>query len=71
MTDISPRSYVHAELLFQGPAPTALNPPINLCMLEELFLSGNSVSLVAHMPGVVPNQLFGWRRQAASGLSDP
>jgi transposase len=36
-------------------------------MVEETFLPGNSVSLVARMHGVAPNQLFGWRRQAASG----
>jgi len=36
-------------------------------MVEETFLPGNKVSLVARMHGVAPNQLFGWRRQAASG----
>lgn len=36
-------------------------------MVEETFLPGNSVSRVARRHGVAPNQLFGWRRQAASG----
>lgn len=67
MTDSNPRNYVHAELLFPGAAPTALNPSENLRMVEETFLPGNSVSLVARVHGVAPNQLFGWRRQAASG----
>lgn len=37
-------------------------------MVEETFLPGNSVSRVACMHGVAPNQLFGWGWQAASGV---
>jgi transposase len=35
-------------------------------MVEETFLHGNSVSRGARLHGVAPNQLFSWRRQAAS-----
>ena len=67
MTDSNPRNYVHAELLGGVQRRRRWTPEEKLRMVEETFLPGNSVSLVARMHGVAPNQLFGWRRQAASG----
>ncbi|SKB67695.1 Transposase [Sphingopyxis flava] len=67
MTDSNPRSYVHAEVLGGVQRRRRWTPEEKLRMVEETFLPGNSVSRVARMHGVAPNQLFGWRRQAASG----
>ena len=67
MTDSKPRNYVHAEVLGGGQRRRRWTPEEKLRMVEETFLPGNSVSRVARMHGVAPNQLFGWRRQAASG----
>ncbi|SDR67566.1 transposase [Erythrobacter sp. HL-111] len=67
MTDSNPRNYVHAEVLGGVQRRRRWTPEEKLRMVEETFLPGNSVSLVARMHGVAPNQLFGWRRQAASG----
>ncbi|MFZ5667803.1 MAG: IS3 family transposase [Pseudomonadota bacterium] len=67
MTDSNPRNYVHAEVLGGVQRRRRWTPEEKLRMVEETFLPGNSVSRVARMHGVAPNQLFGWRRQAASG----
>ena len=67
MTDSNPRSYVHAEVLGGVQRRRRWTPEEKLRMVEETFLPGNSVSRVARMHGVAPNQLFSWRRQAASG----
>ena len=67
MTDSNPRNYVHAEVLGGVQRRRRWTPEEKLRMVEETFLSGNSVSSVARIHGVAPNQLFGWRRQAASG----
>ena len=67
MTDSNPRSYVHAEVLGGVQRRRRWTPEEKLRMVEETFLPGNNVSRVARMHGVAPNQLFGWRRQAASG----
>ena len=58
---------MHAEVLGGVQRRRHWTPEEKLRMVEETFLPGNSVSLVARMHGVAPNQLFGWRRQAASG----
>jgi transposase len=36
-------------------------------MVEETYLPGNSVSLVARRHGIAGNQLFTWRRLMAQG----
>jgi len=36
-------------------------------IVEETYLPGNSVSMVARRHGVSPNQLFSWRRLMAEG----
>ena len=36
-------------------------------MVEETFVPGMTVSLVARQHGVAPNQLFTWRRLVAHG----
>src|SRR3954471_4706882 len=36
-------------------------------MVEETYLPGNSVSLVARHHGIAANQLFTWRRLMAQG----
>ena len=36
-------------------------------MVAETFLPGNSVSCVARMDGLAPNQLFNWRWRVGSG----
>jgi transposase len=38
-----------------------------VCMVEETFEPGMTVSLVARRHGVAPNQLFTWRRLVAQG----
>lgn len=58
---------MHAEVLGGVQRRRRWTPKEKLRMVEETFLPGNSVSLVARTHGVAPNQLFGWRRQAASG----
>lgn len=45
--------------------PSRWPPEDKLHIAEETFPPGNSVSRVARMQAVSPNQLFGWRRQAA------
>ena len=67
MTDRNPGSYVHTEILVGVQRRRRWAPEAKLRMVEETFLPGNSVSRVARMHGVAPNQLFGWHRQAASG----
>ena len=67
MTAINPWSYVHAEVLGGVQRRRRWTPEEKLSMVEENCWTGNSVSLVARVHGVAPNQLFGWRRQAASG----
>ena len=58
---------MHAEVLGGVQRRRRWTPEEKLRMVEETFLPGNSVSRVARMHGVAPNQLFSWRRQAASG----
>ena len=38
-----------------------------VCLVEETFLPGQSVSLVARRHGISANQLFTWRRLMARG----
>ena len=58
MTDSNPRSYVHAEVLGGVQRRRRWTPEEKLRMVEETFLPGNSVSRVARMHRVAPNQLF-------------
>ena len=67
MTDSSPRNYVHAEVLGGVQRRRRWAPEEKLRIVEETYLPGMSVSHVARLHGVAPNQLFGWRRQAESG----
>ena len=40
-------------------------------IVEETYLPGNSVSLVARRHGIAGNQLFTWRRLMAQGAPSP
>src|SRR3954452_20771165 len=40
-------------------------------IVEETYLPGNSVSLVARRHGIAGNQLFTWRRLMAQGALTP
>jgi transposase len=51
MTDSNPRNYVHAEVLGGVQRRRRWTPEEKLRMVEETFLPGNSVSLVARMHG--------------------
>jgi transposase len=42
-------------------------PEEKIRMVEETYLPGNSVSLVARQHGIASNQLFTWRRLMAQG----
>lgn len=59
---------MHAEVLGGVQGRMRWTQEEKLRMAEETFLPGNSLSRLARMHGVAPNQLFGWRRQAASGV---
>jgi transposase len=67
MTDSNPRSYVHTEVLGWVRRRRRWTAEEKLRMVEETFLPGNSVSLVARMHGVAPNSCLAGagRRQAA------
>jgi transposase len=55
MTDSNPRRYVHAEVLggVQRRRRWTATAEEKLRMVEETFLPGNSLSLVARMDGLV------------------
>jgi len=67
MTDSTPRNYVHAEVLEGVQRRRRWAPEEKLRIVEETYLPGMSVSHVARLHGVAPNQLFGWRRLAENG----
>jgi len=60
MTDSNPRNYVHAAVLGGVQRRRRWPPEEKLRMAEETFLPSNSVSRVARMHGVAPNQLDTW-----------
>lgn len=67
MTDINPSRYVHGELLSGVQRRRPWTPEEKIRIVEETYIPGMSVSLVARQHGIAPNQLFNWRRLMTQG----
>jgi transposase len=67
MTTSNPSPYVHGEVLSGVQRRRRWTPEEKVRIVEETYLPGMSVSLVARRHGVAPNQVFAWRRLMAQG----
>jgi transposase len=67
MTDDIPRRYDRVEVISGVQRRRRWTPEEKVRMVEETFLPGMSVSLVARQHGVAGDQLFNWRRLMAQG----
>ncbi len=63
MTDANPRPYVASEVQRRR----RWTPEEKVQIVEETYLPGMSVSLVARRHGIAGSQLFNWRRLMAQG----
>lgn len=67
MTDANPRPYVASEVLSGVQRRRRWTPEEKVQIVEETYLPGMSVSLVARRHGIAGSQLFNWRRLMAQG----
>lgn len=67
MTDHTTRRYHGSEVLSGVQRRRRWTPEEKVRMVEETYMPGMSVSLVARRHGVASNQLFTWRRLMAQG----
>ena len=67
MTDATPRPYVASEVLSGVQRRRRWTPEEKVQIVEETYLPGMSVSLVARRHGIAGSQLFNWRRLRAQG----
>lgn len=67
MTDATPRPYVASEVLSGVQRRRRWTPEEKVQIVEETYLPGMSVSLVARRHGIAGSQLFNWRRLMAQG----
>lgn len=67
MTDHTTRRYHGGEVLSGVQRRRRWTPEEKVRMVEETYMPGMSVSLVARRHGVASNQLFTWRRLMAQG----
>ena len=67
MTDDMTRRYDRVEVITGVQRRRRWTPEQKVRIVEETYLPGMSVSLVARQHGVAANQLFSWRRQMAQG----
>jgi len=67
MTDAIPRPYVASEVLSGVQRRRRWTPEEKVQIVEETYLPGMSVSLVARRHGIAGSQLFNWRRLMAQG----
>ena len=67
MTDANPRPYVASEVLSGVQRRRRWTPEEKVQIVEETYLPGMSVSLVARRHGIDGSQLFNWRRLMAQG----
>lgn len=68
MTDANPRPYVASEVLSGVQRRRRWTPEEKVQIVEETYLPGMSVSLVARRHGIAGSQLFNWRRLMAQGV---
>lgn len=67
MTDDIPRRYDRVEVISGVKRRRRWTPEDKIRIVEETYLPGMSVSLVARRHGISGNQLFTWRRLMAQG----
>ena len=67
MTDATPRPYVASEVPSGVQRRRRWTPEEKVQIVEETYLPGMSVSLVARRHGIAGSQLFNWRRLMAQG----
>ena len=67
MTDATPRPYVASEVLSGVQRRRRWTPEEKVQIVEETYLPGMSVTLVARRHGIAGSQLFNWRRLMAQG----
>lgn len=67
MTDANPRPHVASEVLSGVQRRRRWTPEEKVQIVEETYLPGMSVSLVARRHGIAGSQLFNWRRLMAQG----
>ena len=67
MTDDIPRRYDRVEVITGVQRRRRWTPEEKIRIVEETYLPGMSVSLVARQHGIAANQLFTWRRQMTQG----
>jgi transposase len=67
MPDRMTGTYDHVEVITSVQRRRRWTPEDKIRIVEETYLPGNSVSLVARQHGIAGNQLFTWRRLMAQG----
>ena len=67
MPDRMTGTYDRVEVITSVQRRRRWTPEEKIRMVEETYLPGNSVSLVARQHGIAGNQLFTWRRLMAQG----
>ena len=67
MTTSNRSRYLHGEVLSGVQRRRRWTPEEKVRIVEETYLPGMSVSLVARQHGIAPNQLFAWRRLMTQG----
>ena len=67
MPDPMTSTYDRVEVITSAQRRRRWSTEEKVRMVEETYLPGNSVSLVARRHGIAGNQLFTWRRLMAQG----